>query len=204
MSKENQITLKSYAEKFREYDANSSQNVTGASKDWIDRVLARFAKDARIFEIGTAHARYARYITSKGYSLTCRDAIDEFVEDIRLKGFKVVKFNVLTDKFDQNYDAVIANAVMPHFNEVEFDDVLTKTIDMLNPGGVFAFTIKVGQGSEWHNKKINAPRFFRYWTKRELNDKLIGHGLLEFEITEAQTERAHADWIYLVVEKPNK
>lgn len=148
LSDGNRITLKSYAEKFREYDANSSQDVTGPSKDWIDKVLAQFPKDAKIFEIGTAHARDARYIAGKGYSLMCSDAIDEFVGDIHRKGFKAVKFNVLNDGFSKYYDIIIANAVLPHFDDSEFDIVLKKTIDALNPGGVFAFTIKAGEGSE--------------------------------------------------------
>ena len=204
MSNDNQITLNSYAEKFREYDANSSQSVTGATKDWIDIILARFSKDANIFEIGTAHARDARYIVGKGYSLMCSDAIDEFVNDINRKGFEAVKFNVLSDEFAQYFDIIIANAVMPHFNDDEFDIALDKTINALNPGGVFAFTIKAGVGSEWHSDKIDAPRFFRYWTKQELNDKLYARGLHSFELTEAQTERAHAEWIYLIVDKPSK
>ena len=204
MSNDNQITLKSYAEKFREYDANSSQKVTGATKDWIDRILARFPKNANVFEIGTAHARDARYIASKGYYLMCSDAIDGFVDDIHRKGFEAVKFNVLSDEFAQQFDIIIANAVMPHFNDGEFDVALKKINDALNPGGVFAFTFKAGVGSEWHSEKIDAPRFFRYWTKQELNDRLRDQGLHSFELTEAQTERAHAEWIYLIVDKPSE
>ena len=202
MSSENQITLNSYANKFREYDANSSQTVTGASKEWIDRILARSSKDANIFEIGTAHARDARCIAGSGYNIKCSDAIQDFVENIRNKGFDAVKFNAITDDYDQKYDVIIANAVMPHFNDLEFDNVLAKTIKALNPNGIFAFTIKVGQGSEWHSDKIDAPRFFRYWSKQEIIDKLLSHGLIEFELQEIQTERAHADWIYLIVDKP--
>ena len=195
----NGITLSSYAERFREYGRNSTSILTGSSKDWIDGLLAGLSPDAAIFEIGTAHGRDARYIRSRGYAIQCSDAVLEFVADIQGQGLPAIRFNVLTDPFDRRYDLIVANAVMLHFSSDEFDHALRKTIDAVSPGGRFAFSLKHGYGSEWSNAKIDAPRYFRYWTEDELVGRLKDHGVGDFTVDVVTTDRAHAAWIYVVV-----
>ncbi|QEE42296.1 class I SAM-dependent methyltransferase [Methylobacterium sp. WL2] len=198
----NRTTLSSYAAKFRQYGERSTQTLAGASKTWIDQILIGLEPDAAIFEMGTAHGRDAAYIAARGYAVLCSDAVPEFVAELLAKGVPAIVFDLLTDPFERQYDLILANAVLLHFTDAEFDHALLKTVGALSAGGRFAFTLKAGQGSEWSNAKIDAPRYFRYWSRDELIERFDAHGLRDFTIDAVTTDRAHAEWIYVTVRRP--
>lgn len=198
MSDSNAETLRSYEAHVQDYIDGTSQTVSGASKDWLDAALSGLPAEARILELGSAFGRDAAYITSRGFTVDCTDAVEGFVSRLRQQGFAARRFNALTDELDGRYDLIVANAVMLHFDGDEFVLVLRKLCQALKPGGRFAFTLKQGDGEAWSTEKIGAPRFFRYWRKAGLDLPLGDAGFSRWEIAEIATARAHPDWLQII------
>ena len=122
--------------------------------DWLDR-LASDAPPGRILEIGSAHGRDATALERRGRTVHRTDAAIAFVEMQRAQGHAADVLDVLTDEIKGPYAAVLANAVFLHFQPVELRHVLAKIRGALVPGGLLAFSVKVGDGSEWSSHKLD-------------------------------------------------
>ena len=198
MSDTNGETLRSYEEHVRDYIEGTSSTVSGAAKEWIESALRDLPTSARIIELGSAFGRDAAYIAAKGYALECTDAVPGFVAQLEAGGFTARRFNVLTDELEDQYDLILANAVLLHFDRGEFAVVLNKLFRALKPGGRCAFSLKRGRGESWSSEKIGAPRFFCYWQPIDLAPVLGDAGFVGWSIEEASTKRAHADWLFVI------
>jgi SAM-dependent methyltransferase len=197
MTDKNSETLRSYEARVAAYTNGTSHTVIGPAKDWIDANLSELGTDAKILEIGSAHGRDAAYFKEKGFSLECTDAVFGFVTQLRASGFQARVFNVLTDELAEKYDMIFANAVLLHFDRIEFNLVLKKLCSALEPGGRLAFSLKQGRGEGWSNEKIEAPRYFRYWERETLEPLLANTGFARWKLREAHTGRTHADWLFV-------
>ncbi|WP_235973794.1 class I SAM-dependent methyltransferase [Parasphingopyxis marina] len=194
----NEKTLATYNSHASEYVAGTTHVVFGAIRDWINEALAGLPLDAALLEIGSAIGRDAAYIHEQGYEVECTDASTAFVQHLRRLGFEAKLFNVLNDAFTAKYDLIIANAVLLHFDRQEFAEALRKSSRALKPNGRFAFSLKRGDGEEWSDEKLNAPRFFCYWQPEDLAPLLSRARFSSWAINEVATERAHAEWLYIV------
>jgi SAM-dependent methyltransferase len=202
MSGTNSETLRSYEGTVEKYIAGTSPDVAGAAKDWIDAALLSLPRDARVIELGSAFGRDAAYIASKGFAIECTDAVPGFVRELQARGFSARRFNALTDELDERYDLIFANAMLLHFDRDEFAFVLKKLGRALKSDGVFAFSLKRGQGEGWSSEKIGAPRFFCYWERENLETRLREAGFAAWAIEPAHTGRAHADWLFVIARAP--
>lgn len=202
MSATNGETLRSYETRIQEYIDGTSQEVSGAAKDWIEASLAGLLADAKILELGSAFGRDAAYVVSRGFGIECTDAVPGFVAHLRERGFCARQFNLLTDSLADRYDLILANAVLLHFAADEFAMVLKKLRAALKGGGRLAFSLKRGQGEEWSTGKLGAPRFFRYWQPEGVAPYLRDAGFAQWSIDEAQTARAHAEWLFVIASAP--
>ncbi|MBB4197421.1 hypothetical protein CCR94_12480 [Rhodoblastus sphagnicola] len=202
MTGANEATLRAYDDHVRAYVEGTAHEVGGAPRDWIDRALDGLPATARIIEIGSAFGRDAAYVASKNFAVECTDAASGFVAELRARGFDARQFNLLTDDFGATYDLILANAVLLHFNREDLPRVLAKARAALNPGGRLAFSLKGGEGEGWSSAKLGAPRYFCYWRAEPLAALLAGAGFARWSIVEAQTNRAHADWIFTIATAP--
>jgi 2-polyprenyl-3-methyl-5-hydroxy-6-metoxy-1,4-benzoquinol methylase len=194
----NAQTIASYEAHVPAYIAGTAQEVSGPAKDWIDAALDGLAPGARLLELGSAFGRDARYIMGRGYRLECSDATQGFIEHLRAQGFTARRFNALTDELDHPYDLIIANAVLLHFTRAECAYVLAKLAAAVRPGGRCAFSLKQGDGEEISTMKLNAPRYFCYWQPGDLPEILRAAGFAGWDIATANTDRKHAQWIYVI------
>jgi hypothetical protein len=78
--------------------------------------------------------------------------------------------------------------------------VIHKVHDALNVGGTFAFTLKQGEGEEWTDDKLGAPRFFTYWTDGQIRTVLASAGFHDISIWGDQ-ETARSTWLQIIAEK---
>ncbi len=140
--------------------------------DWLDRLTSN-APPGRILEIGGAHGRGATALERRRRTVHRTDAALAFVEMQRAQGHAADVFDVLTDEIKGPYAAVLANAVLLHFQPDELRRVLAKIRGALLPDGLLAFSVKMGDGSEWSSHKLGVPRFFQYWQPEPLRD-LVG------------------------------
>lgn len=194
----NDATLRSYDATVQAYVDGTSHAVEGASRDWLERALDGLAPSARIFELGSAFGRDAAYVAARGFRPECSDAVDGFVARLRDRGFPARLFNALHDPLPGRHDLILANAVMLHFTRDEFALVAAKLCRALAPGGRFAFSLKRGDGEEWSDAKLGAPRFFRYWQPDDLPAALAAAGFADWDIVGVRTGRTHADWLYVI------
>lgn len=201
MNDENQKTLKAYEHGLDAYNAAKIPEVTGSVKEWVDASLAMIPNEGSVLEIGSAHGRDADYIESKGFSIDRTDAVDSFVEYMRSNGKEARLLNALTDNFGIDYDMIYANAVLLHFTPEQSLGVMQKAYASLKRNGVFAFSVKIGNGSEWSSSKLNAPRYFTYWNEKGLREII---SKTDFEIAfweEGSTGHDNSDWYHVILKK---
>jgi hypothetical protein len=203
MSDANATTVQSYDAHIQEYINGVRQTVDGYMQEWIDRALSGLPHDAQILEIGSAFGRDADYMESQGYTVERTDVTPGFVRLLQDKGHEARLLNALTDDIGSGYDLVFADAVLLHFTRDETKSVISKVHAALSEGGRFAFTLKAGEGEEWKDTKLNAPRYFCYWTKDAIWPLLKQAGFISLHTTDDHTPAngSKPQWIRIVATK---
>ena len=199
-STENRKTLEAYEASAEKY-VNGTAHVSSADvSDWIKRALSGLPTAAKILELGSAFGRDAADAEKLGYAFQCTDAAQSFVSLLRKQGREAYVLNAITDELGQGWDMVYANCVFLHFTAAQFKAVLDKIHGSLSEGGILAFALKRGEGSEWSSEKMGAPRFFHYWTQVQLNELLSGAKLEVVDMRDGITE-GDSNKIYVVARK---
>jgi SAM-dependent methyltransferase len=183
MSKENQITLRAYEKNIEAYVERMPHEVPEELGRWLDEILADVPTTANILELGSAYGRDAAYIESLGYRVERTDAAQGFVDLLRGYGFEARNLNAITNDIPGPYDFVLASTVLLHFTRVESELVSRKVFAALNVGGKFALSLIQGEGEEWAEGKLGAPRFFCYWTAEQIGRLLTGVGFSDIEVS---------------------
>jgi predicted TPR repeat methyltransferase len=201
----NALTLEAYQRHVNDYISRTPKDYTEhheALLRWIDKSLEALIKGAKIFEVGSATGREAKYMRSKGYDVVCSDAVEGFVRHLKEIGENALRFNLLKDELPKNYNMIFANAVLPHFSEDELKYVLKKVHGSLQKGNLFAFSVKQGSGKQWISEKISDLRFVQYWQPEDLY-RLISECGFHIVYSESGTtgDEPNHIWINLTVSK---
>lgn len=172
MMNENERTLQVYNQHFDRYIEGTPSIVTtdNSQGEWIRYIVNNhLTMPASVLEIGSAHGRDARYMTSLGLNVQASDATDAALAYLKLHGFPdAKKLDVLQDKIDGQYDLIYAAAVFLHFTEDQLRSVMEKLASHIKSSGVLAFSVKQGEGEEWQDHKMGAMRYFKFWQSAEL------------------------------------
>lgn len=196
MSDEFDETLLSYENNVDKYIARSLAVVEGNLLKWFQDILNVVPAGSHVFEVGSGGGRDAKFLQDHGLNVLCSDAVPGFVSFLQAQGFPTVTFNVLVDDFPGNqWDMVLADAVLVHFTVEQVDQVLMKTLRALKTGGVFAFSVKQGEGSEWSTEKIDAPRFFQYWKSSDIVYHTLKAGFSAVDV------RVSENWSHIIAVK---
>ena len=196
----NAQTVATYESRVQEYINSTSHEVNGDLKVWLDESVDNLPHAARILEIGSGFGRDADYLHDKGYSVECTDATLGFVELLQDNGFNARELNVLTDEITSRYDFVFADAVLLHFDREQTADVMQKVYGSLEDGGRFAFTVKQGIGEEWSTDKLDAPRYFCYWQKGQI-EELLEYTGFHNHLVEEKGSGSGQRWLHVVAYK---
>lgn len=199
-SDSNVITLQSYQDKTKEY-IDGTPEPDESVKIWIDEALSRIPKDGKILEIGSGFGRDAGYITSRGFELECSDAVPNFVTILQEKGLNARLLNVLTDELGVGYSMIFADGVLLHFSPEEFKAVIKKIHTALSSEGIFALSVKRGNGAVWTDEKLGAPRYFYYWQPEDLKDIMRECGFEWVDLMQSHTQHNKADWMRIICKK---
>jgi len=191
MDDSNQQTLGAYEAHVQAYIDGTPQTVDGHVKTWIDESLGYLPAGASVLELGSAFGRDADYIEAAGYAIQRTDATKAFVDLLQERGHQARLLNALTDPWGGPYDMVFADAVLLHFTVEQFNLALTKARASLQPQGILAFTVKQGEGSEWSDAKLGAPRFFQYWQAPALRQALETAG---FTVLKLEADLSNKWW----------
>lgn len=194
MSIENEKTLEVYNEKAKIYletsiqhdnlDPEKAKHKREKLEKFIKTNMQMLPKDAKIFEIGSADGINAKYIKQLGYEITASDIAQDFINSIKSKGLKTIKFNVLENEFNEKYSAIFCWRVFVHFTKSDVSKVLKKVYDALEKDGLFIFneinreTREVDE--EWvdfpNEYHMEAERYYKYFKEEELNEIIIKMG----------------------------
>lgn len=199
MSEANKTTLSSYEAHTQDYIQNTPSEVSGGLKDWIDSALTGLPLNAKILEIGSGDGRDADYIESLGYDVECTDAAQAFVSILLEKGFNAHLHDAILDPITGSYDLVFANSVLHHFTHEEAILVTSKVLTALKPRGRFAFSLKRGRGEVWSTDKMNAPRYYHCWSRKEVEKLLRNTGFKRWTVSEDASGRGGSDdWMQII------
>ncbi len=202
MNENNQTTLDSYNAHVQDYIDGTPQDVTGPIKAWINAMLAGLAHDAKILEIGTAFGRDAEYIEGQGYTVDKTDGSAAFVEWLNAHGHQARVLNALTDDLGADWNLIFADAVLLHFTREETRTVAAKAYSSLVSGGTFAFSLKQGEGEEWSEAKLGAPRYFCYWNEHDITALLKEVGFTNVSVGNFDsTTRPDTKWLHITATK---
>lgn len=193
----NDETIQTYENGVAKYNAAAIPNVEGSVKEWIDKSLKLIPKDGFILELGSAHGRDADYMERQGYTVQRSDAVEAFVVYMQSSGYTALFLNALKDNLGGPYDMIYANAVLLHFTENETVLVLAKVKKALTEGGVFSFSVKIGNGADWSNHKLDGRRFFTYWQEKPLTAIVENAGYRLVSISE-ETGHDNGDWLHVI------
>jgi SAM-dependent methyltransferase len=164
------ITLRSYEMAAQRY-ANQTGGPGPASRAFLDR-FAETVGPARVLEIGSGPGDDASYLEGRGLKVSRTDATLAFVEMMRTAGHEARVLDIRTDNLGGPWEAVLAQAVLLHLDRTQFADALERIRQAMVHGGVFAFTLKEGDGDAWSEAKLDLPRHFTYWRESLLRPVL--------------------------------
>ena len=193
-------TVNTYQENFHKYAERTVAEVSGEFKVWEDEFSSKLPPGGSIFEIGSATGRDDRYLKSKGFRVFCTDVIPQALEDLQKEGFETSEFNFKDkpkDEWKNSFDGFFANAVLLHASQEEFEKSLENIYGILKEGGVVAFSLKTGQGEEVSTAKMDAPRFFKYYQKDELEKILQKYPYEILTLDEADEGK----WLHVILKK---
>lgn len=170
----NSITLRAYEAAAERYRAQTGGPRTVVPL--LDRLLATLARGSLVLEIGSGPGRDALLLEQRGLRVARTDATRAFVEMLRADGHDAQLLNVITDPIVGRFDGVLADAVLLHLSAAELATALTKLRRAVAVDAPFALTLKEGDGSEWHSRRLDLPRHFTYWREKTLRLALAAGG----------------------------
>ena len=171
----NDVTLLTYQQAAARYAERTPGLSTDVRVPFLDRV-AELIPGGRILELGSGPGRDARYLESRGLQVQRSDATPAFVEMMRDDGHSAVIIDARSDDLGGPWDAVMANAVLLHLSRTDFAAVVARVRRSVRDGGLFAFTLKEGDGEAWSERKLELPRWYVFWREPALRAVLEAHG----------------------------
>lgn len=197
MISDSDLTIQTYRENFEKYALKTAVEPSGEFKEWLDLFASLIPDEGKVFEIGSATGRDARYLSAKGFHVTCADVIPDALKQLSEQGFETVEYdfrNDLDPEWIGNFDGVLANASLLHAPQPIFENALGNVALILRAGGVFAFSLKIGEGEEITLEKMDAPRYFNYHSEPEIRRILTN---LSFEIL-SLSNAEQGKWLHVV------
>jgi len=168
-------TIAAYEAGVAAYVAGSPTEVAGPVGVLLDEVVAN-VPDGEVLEIGSGPGREAQYLEHRGLRVHRTDATPAFVERLRQSGHRARLLDVRCDGLGGPFDAVLANAVLLHLDRDDLHRAVRACHAATRTGGVFALTLKEGDGEAWSEAKLGEPRWFVYWRETALRQSLYDAG----------------------------
>lgn len=200
MSSPADITAQTYQQQFAKYVERTPPALPAEFMTWIDAFLEKLPPSGALFELGSAFGRDARYFASKGFDPLCTDIVPEALHALAQEGFKTKLYDFRdapAAEWIGAFDGFFANAVLLHASPEHFTSTLQNAAQMLKPNGFLALSLKTGEGEEMESKKLESPRYFRYYTEPNFRSHLDD---LPFHILEVSFALEET-WLLVILQK---
>jgi SAM-dependent methyltransferase len=192
-----ELTLAAYRAAAEEYVAGSSRPGEDL-RAHLDR-FADLVGGGPVLEVGTGPGWDADHLQERGVLVLRSDGAPEFVQRARDAGHEARVIDVRHDALGGPYRGVLADAVLLHLPADQFEGVLRRLADAVEPGGFLGLTLKEGDGHEWTTEKIEQPRFFQYWREPALRTALAVTG---WEVIRLDRARGRSvPWLHVLAQR---
>lgn len=195
------LTIQTYKENFESYKEKTPNEVSGEFIGLLDDFIQLLPKSAKVFELGSAQGRDARYLRDKGVTVLCTDVIPQALEDLRADNFETSVYDFRdTPKSEwvDSFDGVLAKAVYVHATQEVFEKSLVAMGTLVRVGGVLCSTFKLGSGDEVETEKLGGVRYFKYYSEKEL--ETIVKQYKQFELVDMKVT-SDGKWVQMVVRR---
>lgn len=163
-----QTTINTYNDNISHYIDGTPSVVSGDFKQWIDLTLSCVLQSSRILELWTWLGRDSDYMESLWYTPIRSDVSESFILHNKQKWKEVRELNVLDFHDIKQYDLIFANAVLLHLNKEDFTIAIENIYNALSSWWYLSFSVKAGEWEWYSEEKMNAPRYFNYWSVENL------------------------------------
>src|SRR3989344_2886262 len=168
-------TIDAYNLFAKEYEEETSAFWDRFPSVFLD-TFAKLAK-GRVLNVGSGPGRDGILLQERGLDVVCLDASNAMVDLSSKKGLKLIvgDFNKLPFG-DGEFNGVWAYTSLLHISKQEVGISLLQIKRVLKPGGVLGLGLIEGDTEEYRqNSKVDAPRWFSYYSQLEIEDLLQAH-----------------------------
>lgn len=148
-----------------------------------------------------AGGRMISRLIQDGFDITGIDASSKMIEIAQQKhpNSKFINENIITWETNQKFDLILAWDSIFHLPLNEQKNVLTKICLMLNPEGIFIYTLGDAIGehySDWHDEKF-------YYSSIGINENLKILSESNCECKHLELDQFPQNHVYLIAQKLN-
>ncbi len=174
-------TIETYNQLAEEYDEETSDFWERFPRTFIDS-FANGVGSGKILDVGSGPGRDGLLLKDKGLEVVCLDASSAMVELSKQRGLTSVIGDFLDLPFEnQSFDGVWAYTSLLHIPKTDIGRALTEISRVLKPQGVFGLGLIEGDTESYRESSgVNQPRWFSYFTQKEIEDLLEKHGFTAF------------------------
>jgi 2-polyprenyl-3-methyl-5-hydroxy-6-metoxy-1,4-benzoquinol methylase len=167
--------------------------------DLHNRFLTHVKPGGHILDAGCGSGRDSLAFLKMGYEVSSFDASQEMVrmssELVRECGGEPTRLMTFQQVEDEGeYDGIWASASLLHVSSDEMDEVISKLVRALKPGGVLYASFKYGKG-----EVEREGRTFTMYTEESIEKQIGGHnGLKKLDLWTTQDVRVgreHERWV---------
>jgi SAM-dependent methyltransferase len=153
-----------------------------------------------VLEIGCAHGREAKEIIKYTNRYLGTDVSQGFIDlarkDVPDAAFKLVEMD--TYDFPEGIDIVFAFASLLHASREQMASILKRAHAVMNPGGVFYLSLKLGEYKEYLMTDKLGDRVFYYYEPKDIIT--LASGLYETVYEDVQHLRGQ-EWFTIALKK---
>lgn len=196
-----QKTIKEYDEIAEEYCKKTEQEGDREFHEkMLDKSLRYFDTNSkpRVIDLGCGDGRDSRYMKEKGVDVVGIDLSQGMVNLARKKDPKIafLQMDIRDTVFpDNTFHGAWASASLNNLPKSELSKVEKEVYRILEPGGIFAFSFKEGEGEGFEESVVEGhERYCSYYLLEEIKKKLNLFELID--IRRCPGEVFGSDFIY--------
>jgi len=185
----NNYFFEDYKEQYGKTYLEDFDHISNLGLGRINNILKKVKTESTLLDIGCAYGPFLKAAESKGlipYGLdVSKDAVDYINNELDLKAINSPFPLSKPLDFNSSFDCITMWYVIEHFKNI--DDVLTQVNNLLNSGGVFAFSTPNSAGissKKSHNNFLkNSPDdHFTIWSPKSAKKVLKEYGFKVYKV----------------------
>lgn len=183
----------------KEYDEETIDFWQRFPQSFLD-TFARLAQ-GKILNIGSGPGRDGLLLKERGFEVICLDASEAMIQLCQEKGLQSVVGDFIALPFENNsFDGAWAYTSLLHVPKADISKALHEIQRILKVGGVLGLGLIEGETEEYRTSSgVNMPRWFSFYTKKEIEKILAEHNLnvLYFE----QFQPHSKNYLHVIAQK---